>query len=85
MAEARSMDRQTRNMKPIVAAAHATAPLFDLPGGIAKAIELIAEASRSGARLVVFPESSSRAFRFGAGSIVPSMPIVSSAVLRKAR
>lgn len=44
-------------MNPVVAAAHATAPLFDLAGGIAKAVELIAEAARSGARLVVFPES----------------------------
>ena len=51
------MSRSTRNMTPIVAAAHATAPLFDLQGGIAKAVDMIADAARSGASLVVFPES----------------------------
>lgn len=40
-----------------VAAAQACAPLFDLPGGIAKCCSLIAEAAAGGARLVVFPES----------------------------
>jgi aliphatic nitrilase len=57
MSDGKSPDRPVRDPNPVVAAAHATAPLFDLRGGVAKAVELMAEAARSGARLVVFPES----------------------------
>ncbi|MBP2150951.1 carbon-nitrogen hydrolase family protein [Xanthobacter flavus] len=48
-------DRGSR--KVVVAAAHVAAPPFDLAGGVAKAIEVISDAARAGARLVVFPES----------------------------
>lgn len=41
----------------VVAAAQATAPLFDIRAGVAKCCELIAQAAAGGARLVVFPES----------------------------
>lgn len=57
--------------KVTVAAAHASAPPFDLSGGIAKAIELIADASRAGARLLVFPESFLPGFPLWAGLYRP--------------
>lgn len=41
----------------VLAAVHGSAPLFDRTGSVAKACALIAEAAKSGARLVVFPES----------------------------
>jgi aliphatic nitrilase len=41
----------------VVAAAQATAPLFDIRAGVAKCCQLIGEAAAGGARLVVFPES----------------------------
>lgn len=41
----------------VVAAAHASAPLFDRAAGVDLAIRLMTEAAREGARLVVFPES----------------------------
>lgn len=47
----------TKNRTPVVAAAHASAPLFDLPRGLDKTVKLIAEAARDGASLIVFPES----------------------------
>jgi len=43
--------------KTVVAAAQASAPIFDIRAGVAKCCQLIAEASAGGARLVVFPES----------------------------
>lgn len=55
----------------VVAAAHVAAPPFDLRGGVAKAIEVIAEAARAGARLVVFPESFIPGFPVWAGLYRP--------------
>ena len=49
--------RSGGDRKPIVAAAYESAPLFDYEGGISKTKQIIAEAARAGARLVVFPES----------------------------
>jgi aliphatic nitrilase len=54
-----------------VAAAHVAAPPFDMRGGVAKAIEVIADAARSGARLVVFPESFIPGFPVWAGLYRP--------------
>ncbi|MFG1425098.1 carbon-nitrogen hydrolase family protein [Roseixanthobacter glucoisosaccharinicivorans] len=55
----------------VVAAAHVAAPPFDLRGGVAKAVEVIAEAARAGARLVVFPESFIPGFPIWAGLYRP--------------
>ncbi len=79
------MSRTTKNMTPIVAAAHATAPLFDLKAGIAKAVALIGEAARSGASLIVFPESFLPGFPICVDSIAPSTRTASSAVSRRVR
>ncbi|MEP9352219.1 nitrilase-related carbon-nitrogen hydrolase [Xanthobacter sp. KR7-65] len=57
--------------RTVVAAAHVTAPLFDLRGGVAKAVAVIAEAAAAGARLVVFPESFIPGFPVWAGLYRP--------------
>ncbi|MBY0381169.1 MAG: carbon-nitrogen hydrolase family protein [Xanthobacteraceae bacterium] len=57
--------------KVVVAAIHASAPPFDLKAGVSKTCALIAEASRRGARLVVFPESFIPGFPVWAGVIRP--------------
>ena len=57
--------------KVVVAAVHASAPPFDLKAGVAKTCMLIAEASRRGARLIVFPESFIPGFPVWAGVIKP--------------
>lgn len=57
--------------RAVVAAAHISAPLFDVRGGIAKAVAVIAEAAAAGARLVVFPESFIPGFPVWAGLYRP--------------
>jgi len=54
-----------------VAAAHASAPPLDREAGVAKACELIAQAARGGARLVVFPESFIPGFPVWSGIAAP--------------
>lgn len=66
--------------KVVIAAVHASAPPFDLKAGVAKTCALIAEASRRGARLVVFPESFIPGFPVWAGVL---RPIDAHSVFRK--
>ncbi|BEU25637.1 carbon-nitrogen hydrolase family protein [Paraburkholderia caribensis] len=62
---------QAQSQLITVAAAHASAPLFDRQRSVDKAIEIIAEAARSGVQLLVFPESFIPGFPVWAGLYRP--------------
>ncbi|WP_152529037.1 carbon-nitrogen hydrolase family protein [Stutzerimonas azotifigens] len=55
----------------VVAAAHASAPPLDRDAGVAKACQIIADASAAGARLVVFSESFIPGFPIWTGIFPP--------------
>lgn len=67
----KSLSGDSASRTAVVAAAHVAAPPFDLEGGVAKAVAVIAEAARAGARLVVFPESFIPGFPIWAGLYRP--------------
>ncbi len=59
--------------KIMVAAVHAASPFMDRDAGVAKAVQVITEAGKSGAKLVVFPETFIPGYPFWIWTHTPAM------------